>query len=507
MDCKEAVLRAVIISCRDYWSENAMQFTAINCFGSTSHIKIVTQRFHECGHLRINLQQLINEYISSSNKPELLELVNKDLVHPTSVVLANIQLHLQGTNYPVERRALLEKGILMLWLSQPTVMRNVILGAVSAQETLQSKAAQYESFLASGLDVSLLYGAQNILTNQTVSVLTISASCTADSRSDNETAVSEDISSYRASVVADLVSAIVCLCGGQIQRCHTRLCPSLCQNCNENEDSEGQVHNKAAAGECHAAQLIAVVQGSGVSCHSPPAVLVGPVVDALHKKKLRHWDARRCHELIYAELEAASAHKQPLDGAGWPELLHQQAASCLRLLLLTPAPSSPLQLRTVAPASNVRDVAFQLYNYARVHALLSAHAALQASGAVPPLPPPADVSYGSLTQPEEWGLTWLYVHEWPCLVHKLGTAVLRCSAHGNETSNKRFFPSHLVAKFLHDLSHCFSVYYNRVHILPGSVVPKHLVDVLHARIYLLMAIKNTMDAAFYLMNIVPPTQM
>lgn len=99
------------------------------------------------------------------------------------------------------------------------------------------------------------------------------------------------------------------------------------------------------------------------------------------------------------------------------------------------------------------------------------------------------------------------VHSWPEVISSLSRELQRSSALSGMKANKSSFSSHVVSMFLHDLCHRFSVYYNRVHILPGSVVPKHLMGVLHARILLLQAIKNTMDTAFYLLNVRPFAQM
>lgn len=126
---------------------------------------------------------------------------------------------------------------------------------------------------------------------------------------------------------------------------------------------------------------------------------------------------------------------------------------------------------------------------------------------------------------------WVYIHKfpelWTSLVQDITSSIEikstknDCSKMNDEKFLNKRFPLHKISKYLLELSHCFSIYYNKVHILvipvqqnPNSKVAQtsikvltHLLPTMWARVYLFKAVQNVMEICFQVLDITPPEVM
>lgn len=88
-------------------------------------------------------------------------------------------------------------------------------------------------------------------------------------------------------------------------------------------------------------------------------------------------------------------------------------------------------------------------------------------------------------------LAWVYILRWPEIVEEAATAIL---------SGSGKFKTSTVARFLHSLSHRFSEYYSRYHVLVHEPLP-HLLPEMYARLHLLRALHTVMKICFNMLGI------
>ena len=91
---------------------------------------------------------------------------------------------------------------------------------------------------------------------------------------------------------------------------------------------------------------------------------------------------------------------------------------------------------------------------------------------------------------------WEYVIRWPEIIEEFAT---------NISDDPSKIKTCAVTKFLHSLSHRFSVYYRRFRVLASGEFP-HLMPLMHSRLYLLKALLIVMDVCFTLIGIVSPPE-
>ncbi|KAF2359712.1 hypothetical protein FHG87_009531 [Trinorchestia longiramus] len=431
MDWREEIIEAVINSCKDLYEEKDRRLNAVKS-NYSAYVKVVNREQKERGDLSVSLQPFLRDVTScAADFAHFFSLLTENPV-ALERVLKGIESRLESGRYPVES-SVLKNGVILLWLCKPIVLRHTILQAVavtnlsSFSATENNQIGDVASVHIPVTDHASLYGANNIFSNQIVSVYS-----TCPRLSDSNPSVEkvekehsrQDISDFRAGVVADHISALILLCGGRLNRQYYS--DTLPQDARKEKDASCSPLAEGEQEEVTSWRLGVVPCSGHISSPVGPLLVVGPVVDAQHKKKLRDWDALRCSSFILSELEAASAHKQSIDGIGWHDLLSQQSLSCLRMILLATSPSSPLPLNATTP-SNVRDVAFQLYNYSRLSTLLATYSDLQRRKVVPPLPSPELINFELLKEPEEWELAWVCVHTWPSLMQSLGDQLKSCA--------------------------------------------------------------------------------
>ncbi|XP_076043138.1 uncharacterized protein LOC143026504 [Oratosquilla oratoria] len=236
-------------------------------------------------------------------------------------------------------------------------------------------------------------------------------------------------------------------------------------------------------------------------------ILCGPVTCQQTGSKLTNYTTQQCCQNIERELERASEDKISNENeTHQTAYMHTLARSCVSLILLGVNHLSPVKLSTTQDSYDSRESSFVMYNYARICAILERYTESTNQKLIPILPPIDEVNFINLKHEEEWKLVWVYLHQWPEIVATIVDGIFRCPVGDRKAMHR--VGSARVVKFLHGLAHCFSVYYNRIHILPSNVDQcKHLLPQLWARLYLLKGIKIIMESAFRTLDIVPPCYM
>ncbi|KAB7505757.1 DALR anticodon-binding domain-containing protein 3, partial [Armadillidium nasatum] len=236
---------------------------------------------------------------------------------------------------------------------------------------------------------------------------------------------------------------------------------------------------------------------------SPKLILCSSVLDKTKGTKL-NMSLADYKRLLREELKCAVLHKVAcLREEVLESYLSNLVTGCLNLQFLNVNHSAVLKVNVDGP-KNTRESAFVLYNHARLCNLLNNFESLIIEGIIPTLPPVSTVDFTLLKHSEEWDLFWLFIHKYPELIREVSSDCM-CNF-DNKLEIISSFPSHTISKFLHRLSHCLSVYYSRVHILPPSKIPSskftsHLLPTLWARIYLLKCVFRVMKSSLQLLNI------
>ncbi|XP_043243375.1 uncharacterized protein LOC122392514 isoform X1 [Amphibalanus amphitrite] len=224
-------------------------------------------------------------------------------------------------------------------------------------------------------------------------------------------------------------------------------------------------------------------------------LVVEPVVSAETGRKELELTAaelrrRRCAALL-------SAGRSRERGCS-PERAARLAAASVAHQLLQVSVGSPCRVAT-GPVCGERPAdgaLFALYNGARLRALLAGFEERVAAGEYPPLPPVAQLGhkFSALSTEDEWELVWRHLLPFPGLVQACAEASLA----GRPAL-------HRLCSGLEALSHTFSRYYSRTHVLTPPL--EHLMDTLHVRIHLLKAAQIVFDTYFELLGYEPLERM
>ena len=208
---------------------------------------------------------------------------------------------------------------------------------------------------------------------------------------------------------------------------------------------------------------------------------VGPVLDKTSKVKVKH-----------SFLEAYMKFYHVIDLASKERIQDQIGEKCLeqrqRIVQVHVLASAEIQFQLLSPNLNQPAIldesayfnaTFVLYNHARIVQLIKA---------IPAKRQNRDelINYSLLQEEEEWELAFIYLLAYPSLRLRL---VL--------TSKKEVKSGNLV-RFLIALCHCFSRYYNRIHIITTA---EHLQPMQCARIELLRLVQKVLEDGLKLLNI------
>jgi len=234
----------------------------------------------------------------------------------------------------------------------------------------------------------------------------------------------------------------------------------------------------------------------GVSCSDPKhlldqmmekagskiAVKVGPVMTP-NKQKDKS-DVVNLLKQVEKEMEEVEKQRESLPhvAEGSSKLL---AAAHVQFQLLETNVAQPVVLGSQGDQSKI---AFVLYNKARIRQILRVFDEKVGKGTYPALPPRKDIDWGLLAEDDEWSLLFLHLMDFSGLVKSMSC----CVAKGE-------LRVHKLAQFLVDLSGSFSRYYSRVRVLREPL--PQLVPTLFARIHLLLAVEEVMEAALAILDI------
>ena len=207
---------------------------------------------------------------------------------------------------------------------------------------------------------------------------------------------------------------------------------------------------------------------------------VGPVVDKTSKKKVQH-SFLQAYKKFHQVVDLASKERiQDQFGENCPERqrivqVHVLASAEIQFQLLSTNLSQP----AILDESAYFNATFVLYNHARIVQLIKAIPERQPCNKV--------MDYDLLQEEEEWELAFLYLLEYPSM--RQFSLVL---------ASKKEVKSGNLIRFLIALCHCFSRYYNRIHIITTA---EHLQPMQCARIELLRLVQKVLEDGLTLLNI------
>ncbi|EDW82097.1 uncharacterized protein Dwil_GK25318 [Drosophila willistoni] len=141
-----------------------------------------------------------------------------------------------------------------------------------------------------------------------------------------------------------------------------------------------------------------------------------------------------------------------------------------------------------------KGAAFILYNSARLETLLRSFNAQVKAGVYQPLPPLNEIDFSLLEDDLDWQLIYGYLLAFPHVAESTLVQLQRglCGVH-------------TLVHFIADMARQFSRYYrNKQVLLQGR---DQLTPVLHARVYLIKAVREVLNASLAIMGIKPVTYM
>ncbi|KAL9959243.1 hypothetical protein ACROYT_G032550 [Oculina patagonica] len=187
-----------------------------------------------------------------------------------------------------------------------------------------------------------------------------------------------------------------------------------------------------------------------------------------------------------------------VEGHGWDISIRQMAVAAIKLEILSPAPNSEVRINLCETSREFRQATFVLYNCARLAKLFHNFDENVQKGVYPALPPVTEVDFNLLRDQAEWELTLNFIVAFPSVVKE---------AVPETTTKTHNFTIHTnkICCFLFNLSHKFSSYYGRVHILGES--RQHLFPTMFARLYLMKALQQIFLNCLQLLNVSSLTQM
>ncbi|KAK8739255.1 hypothetical protein OTU49_003547 [Cherax quadricarinatus] len=270
------------------------------------------------------------------------------------------------------------------------------------------------------------------------------------------------------------------------ERQEKELCPEkdhLSQQCSKNDNNT--IH-------------LVFMEDSAGRENIPGSYQYKPIV---HMKTGKPWNGSAedyCKILVEELRRAAELKHGDVSSPKWSKFLEEQAWRCMTLQILSVSHSSCVKVELDGCTQNTKEWAFVLYNYARLSMIFESFEEYVRKGCVSPLPSPDDLDFSLLRHDEEWSLVWVYILRWPEIVEEMALAILNGSGKVKTAA---------VARFLHSLSHRFSAYYSRYHVLVSEPLP-HLMPLMYARLHLLRAIHIVMKICFNVLGIdSPPTFM
>jgi len=216
------------------------------------------------------------------------------------------------------------------------------------------------------------------------------------------------------------------------------------------------------------------------------------VEDKLKDRSLQfhtsHYLRERKEELLQSY---ESKFGQKVAESLWDTAITDLAVSSIKLELL----STPLNKKVqVGNQATSRNSMFILYNYARLCKIKEHFDERVQQGIYADLVEAHHISFNVLTQPVEWKLVSRYVIYFPILLEQIFLKSLKGVIEINQ-----------IYQFLFDLSHDTSSYYHHTKVLLDP--QEHLRELMHARLTLILTLKQIMEDCFSLMDLHPPTQM
>ncbi|XP_019855500.1 PREDICTED: uncharacterized protein LOC109584255 isoform X1 [Amphimedon queenslandica] len=182
------------------------------------------------------------------------------------------------------------------------------------------------------------------------------------------------------------------------------------------------------------------------------------------------------------EFEVESISSKMADAAVKFEVLSTPLKNPLKLVLPTQASEFSVYLEGT----------FVMYNYARMATLERNYRDSISKGVYPAQPQPQDIDYFLLNDEDEWELLYSYILLYPSMLRD--ATKLTGSIIATNTMNK-------LPQFLIKLCHLFSSYYSRVKIL---LPPEpHLFPLIHARMTLVIALKQVLFNGLQILGISP----
>lgn len=212
-------------------------------------------------------------------------------------------------------------------------------------------------------------------------------------------------------------------------------------------------------------------------------------LDAMGLLRLRESQLRKSYVLKYGD---------KVEGHGWEASIKQMAVSVLKLEILSVAPNSELKINVCETSREFRQATFVLYNCARLSKLFQNFEENVNNGVYPNLPPVDEVDFSLLRDEAEWELLLHFIASFPAITKDTVPTLTTKSQSFTIHTNK-------ICCFLFSLSHKFSSYYGRVHILGES--RSHLFPTMFARLYLMKALQKILHHCLELLSISSLTQM
>ncbi|CAH3157465.1 unnamed protein product [Porites evermanni] len=187
-----------------------------------------------------------------------------------------------------------------------------------------------------------------------------------------------------------------------------------------------------------------------------------------------------------------------VEGHAWESSIHQMAVAAVKLEILSIAPNSEVKIDVSESSREFRQATFVMYNCARLAKLFENFEKNVLKGIYPALPPIQEVDFSLLRDEDEWELILNFIVTFPSVIKSTVPKITLKSHNVIIQTNK-------ICSFLFTLSHKFSSYYGRVHILGES--RHHLFPTMFARLYLMKALQQIILTCLKLLNISSLKQM
>lgn len=190
-----------------------------------------------------------------------------------------------------------------------------------------------------------------------------------------------------------------------------------------------------------------------------------------------------------------------VEGYGWDKSLREMAVAVIKLEILSSALNSEVKINISETSRQFRQATFVLYNCARLAKLFANFEEFVQKDVYPALPPVTEVDFSLLRDQAEWELTLHYIVAFPSVIKDAVAGLTMCKSKSQNVT----IQSNKICCFLFNLSHKFSSYYGRVHVLGEP--RQHLFPTMFARLYLMKALQQIFLNCLKLLNINPLTQM